>query len=95
MTEPAVQEAIDHAMTRVGVDIENPQEMRADFVALREIRIFMTDRETQADLVHLRKWRKSLESMQSKGMLAAVGFLITGLLALAWAGVTSKLGFGG
>lgn len=40
----------------------------------------------RADLIHLRKWRKSVESVESFGMRAVVTVIVTGLIAALWLG---------
>jgi hypothetical protein len=43
--------------------------------------------ELRLDMVHLRKWRKSVEKMQSVGLLTAWVTIVTGLIAAISAGV--------
>lgn len=40
--------------------------------------------ETQADFLHLRKWRKSVETAGRQTFLTAVGIITTGILGLIW-----------
>lgn len=42
--------------------------------------------EVQKDMQHLRQWRKSMESVQSKGILTIVGIAISGTVAAIWLG---------
>lgn len=42
--------------------------------------------EMQKDMQHLRRWRESVESIQSKGVLAMVTVLVSGVLAAFWVG---------
>jgi hypothetical protein len=46
-------------------------------------------RELQKDLAHLRYWRSTMEAIQRRGILAAVGTLVAGGLAVIWVGITS------
>lgn len=57
-----VDEGVTQALTRCGLNVEEPLEQ-------------------QADMQFLHRTRKSAESMKSKGLLAAVGVAVTGLLA--------------
>lgn len=40
--------------------------------------------EVQRDLQHLRAWRQSTEAIKRQSMLAAIGVVTAGLLALVW-----------
>ena len=42
--------------------------------------------EMQRDFQHLREWRVSMEQAKSKGTLALVGLIITGVATMAWMG---------
>ena len=42
--------------------------------------------EMQRDFLHLREWRRNVEAVKRKGVLAALGVIFTGLAAAAWAG---------
>lgn len=47
--------------------------------------------EMQKDFQHLRDWRESMEQVKQKGMLTAVGILVTGALAAIWLGLKGFL----
>lgn len=47
--------------------------------------------DVQKDFQHLREWRQTTESIKNKGMLAATGVLVSGLLAAAWIGIKEFL----
>lgn len=47
--------------------------------------------EMQHDMQYLRTWRKSMDKITTKGMLIAVTFVITGLLAVLVTGLKSML----
>lgn len=40
--------------------------------------------ELQADMLHLRKWRKSVEKASQQTLLTAIGILTAGVLGLLW-----------
>jgi hypothetical protein len=44
-------------------------------------------KELKADFAHLRKWRKSVETVERVGWTAAVTVIITGILGALWLGV--------
>lgn len=48
--------------------------------------------ETQADMAHLRQWRKSLSAVKRQGLLTTMGIVVSGILALIWVEFTSKGG---
>lgn len=43
--------------------------------------------EMQRDMLHLRNWRRAMESVQSKGVLTVTGLAISGVLAAFWLGL--------
>lgn len=47
--------------------------------------------EMQADMKHLRDWRKSVESIRTKGMLTIVGIAVSGTLAALLIGIKQLL----
>jgi hypothetical protein len=49
-------------------------------------------RELRADLEHLRRWRKSVEQVQSYTFKAVVTIVVTGVLGAIWLGVRVVLG---
>lgn len=52
-----------------------------------------TDRtELRADLVHLRRWRKSVESAQGMTFKVVVGAIVSGLVGATWLGIKALLG---
>lgn len=40
--------------------------------------------EAQKDFMHLRSWRQSTEAVKRQSMLAAIGVVTAGMLALIW-----------
>lgn len=40
--------------------------------------------EAQKDFMHLRSWRQSTEAVKRQSMLAAIGIVTAGMLALIW-----------
>lgn len=49
-------------------------------------------REIQADFAHLRRWRKSVETVGRVGIGAAVTVIVTGLLGALWVGLKVAIG---
>jgi len=59
---------------------------------MREVGALAMDPEFRKDIEHTRKWRKAIEQVETKGFIAAVGMIATGVVGLAWAAVKSKIG---
>jgi len=76
------------------------QHQQVDAIALKAISTVLTafgieekDRlEFRADLMHLRSWRKSTETVQRAGWVAIIGILASGLLGALWLGIKTALG---
>lgn len=49
-------------------------------------------KELQADFIHLRKWRKSVEQAQSLTFKTIVGVIVTGAIGAFWLGFKTLLG---
>lgn len=49
-------------------------------------------KELRQDLAHLRKWRKSVETIERTGLVTAITVITTGVLGALWLGVKSMLG---
>lgn len=48
--------------------------------------------EAQKDFQHLREWRQTSEAVKSKGILALLGVLVSGMAAAAWLGFKQMMG---
>ena len=94
-TEAVIQKAATEAanktasdiLLKLGVDPKEPLEVQKDMAALRELRNLVSDPEFQRDMLHLRKWRKAVNSVESKGMMTVAGLFFTGLAALLVIGI--------
>ena len=82
LAEQVAANVVNEMLLKMGVDHSRPLEMQQDFQALREMRVLLTDKEFQADLSHLRKWRQTMEGRAVKGVFAAVSLLASGLIGL-------------
>jgi hypothetical protein len=92
IAKETAHETAQEVLRSLGVDVNDPIAVQQDMAALRELRELLTDPEFNADLLHVRRWRKSMENVQSKGILTAVGVLVSGALAALWLGIKSALG---
>ncbi len=88
----AAKEAVREAFLVMGVDPDDPIATQRDVAALRELRQLTDDKDWQADMLHLRKWRKTMDNVQSKGVLTLVGMLVAGVFTGAWLGFKSLTG---
>ncbi len=90
--EGIVRSTVLHTLTELGIDHTEPFEVQKDMAALRGLRELYEDPDFQKDQVHLRRWRITMDTVANKGVLAALGFAILGVVALIWVGVSTKLG---
>lgn len=49
-------------------------------------------KELQADFIHLRKWRKSVDAAQSLTFRTILGVIVTGAIGALWLGFKTLLG---
>lgn len=73
-----VAAAVKETFLSLGLDIEN-----SDGIT-----------EAQKDFLHLRQWRKTVETAKSQGLIVTVGTLITGAIALFILGIRQVFGGG-
>jgi hypothetical protein len=59
--------------------------------ALRELRQLVDDDDFRKDMNHLRRWRLHMNSIESHGLIAALGMFIMGFIAFIWYGAKTKL----
>lgn len=91
VADQAARQAIKDVLTALGIDPDNPIEAQRDMATLRLMRDTLVDEDYQRDMLHLRRWRKSMDSVADKGTLAIVGALTSGLLAALWLGLQELL----
>lgn len=82
LAEQVASSVVEEMLIKMGIDHTKPLEVQHDFQALREMRVLLTDKEFQADLTHLRKWRQTMEGGASKGVFAIMSLLATGLISM-------------
>lgn len=71
-----------------------------DAIVLKTIATILTSfgieeedrKEFKADLVHLRKWRKSVEQAQTYGFKVIITTIVGGLLGALWLGIKVTVG---
>lgn len=84
VAEQAAVEAVKTTLKMIGINVDNPIEAQRDFTVMREVGKLVMDPEFRADIEHTRRWRKTLESMQTKGFLTITALLVTGVAAILW-----------
>lgn len=82
LAETVASKVVEEMLLKLGIDHSHPLEVQHDFMALREVRVLLTSKDFQADLSHLRKWRQAMESGTSRGALAVITLLISGIAAV-------------
>lgn len=87
IAEAAAQKAVKQTLLTLGIDASDPIQAQQDFVVLREMKALMRDQEFQADMAQIRRWRKSMEAVQSKSLLTIAGILVTGIIGLIVMGI--------
>ena len=85
VAQRASRHAVRETLLMIGLDVNNPLEMQRDLVAMREIRAIFKDKDFQEDLAHLRLWRITMSTVRSKGLAAAIAFMVVG--GLSWLAV--------
>lgn len=48
--------------------------------------------EVQADMRHLREWRKSVATVKKQSLMTAIAILTSGIIGVIWLALTSKSG---
>lgn len=92
LAETVASKVVEEMLVKLGIDHARPLEVQHDFQALREVRTLLTDREFQADLFHLRKWRQAMEGGTSKGVIAVATMMLSGIAALIVLGFKAWMG---
>lgn len=95
IAEQAAKEAVRETLLTLGINVSDPLSAQQDFIVLREMRDLMKDKEFQADIAHLRKWRTALDAARTKGFLTVVGILATGAVGFLVVGFKTWLERGG
>lgn len=73
---------VSRTLISLGINYNKPIEVQRNMASIGILREFIEDPEVQKDLLHLRRWRKTMDSVQNKGFIAALGFACVGGIAL-------------
>ncbi len=91
VAEQAAHRAAREILVPLGIDLDNPLEVQKDLSVLRELRTVYKDPEFMRDMMHLRKWRKTMDRVQSKGIMSIMGLLGLGIMAAFLLGLKGSL----
>lgn len=94
VSEKAADKAVRDMLLRLGINPDDPIEAQKDFAAMREFRELTLDYEWQKDQLHLRRWRRAMDTVETKGIMAAIAFMMIGAVGFIIYGVKAKI-FGG
>ena len=92
IAEATGREVVRETLLAIGLDVADPVKLQRDFVVMREVGALAMDAEFRKDIEHTRKWRKAIEQVETKGFIAAVGMIATGVIGLVWAAIKGKFG---
>jgi len=90
--DKAAENAVRRILLEMGVDMRDPIQSQREFLTLRDLTTMMTDAEFQKDLIHLRRWRKAMDTVAHKGFMATIGLLALGILGIILYAVQGKFG---
>jgi hypothetical protein len=96
MTEGEIRNIVKQVLTQERLHHAENQ----DAVVLKTISAILTSfgieeedrKEIRADFIHLRKWRKSVERVETVGWTTAITVIVTGVLGALWLGFKGMVG---
>lgn len=96
MTHDEIREIVSAVLE----EESNRRGAAVDEVVLKAVATILTSfgieeddrKELQADFIHLRKWRKSVEQAQSLTFKTILGVIVTGAAGAFWLGLKTILG---
>jgi|SRR5579862_3665423 len=91
IAEDAATKAVYKTLIAIGIDPTNPIKEQAEFFRMRTAAEIISDDEFAKDMAHLRRWRVAVEGAQSKGFLAMVAIIASGILGALWLGAQDLL----
>lgn len=87
MAHSAAKQAVHETLIMMGVDTSNPIAAQKVFGALNDLVQRFSDKETLADLTHLRNWRVGMENVKGKSIMTIVGIITIGAMGVFLAGL--------
>lgn len=89
------------AIVRATLDAEHERNnQRVDDLVIKTISTILTSfgideddrKEVRLDFQHLRRWRKSVERVETVGWGAAITVIVSGFLGALWLGIKAMIG---
>lgn len=80
----AAEKAVQEVLLRLGIDSTNVLEVQRDFAHVRNMRELFDSPEFEADLAHLRRWRKTVEGVGKQSLFTSMAVITTGFFGLLW-----------
>lgn len=87
MNRDEIAETVQEVLESMGFNVNNRLEMQKQMAAVREMADMLGDEQFKADLVHLRRWRTSVENATRLSFMTVVGVILSGLLGALWLGI--------
>jgi hypothetical protein len=66
--------AVRDTLLAMGVDVSDPKSIQ----------------EMQYDMAHVRRWRKSVETVQRQSLITALGIVVSGIAGAIWMAISMK-----
>lgn len=66
--------AVRDTLLAMGVDVSDPKSIQ----------------EMQYDMAHVRRWRKSVETVQRQSLIAAIGIIVSGIAGAIWMAISFR-----
>ena len=92
IADQAAHKAVRETLLTLGIDASDPIEAQRDMATLRELRDLTNSDEFKKDLLHLRRWRRTMDNVEAKGLIAGLGMLIFGSFAMILYAFKIKIG---
>lgn len=92
IAEKAASSAVKTTLIAMGIDPSNPLAAQRDFMLMREVGKFATDPEFRKDMEHTRRWRLTMEAVNTKTWVTMVGLVVAGFVSLVVMGARMFFG---
>lgn len=92
IVDTAVKKAVEDVLLSLGINVKDPLKSQQTMANIRSMSEMVDDPEFRADQLHLRQWRKSMESASKVTIKTAMGMVVTGVVGAVLVGVQHYLG---
>lgn len=84
IAQSAATKAVHDTLMLIGLNVQDPLAAQEMFSGLREVvKTFASD-DFQKDMLHIRKWRLTMDNVQSRSLMAVVGLAATATALSLW-----------